>query len=110
MAISPKQAIKDYYVRLITEVPLDNTEFFALAKQAGLFPLGTGANVEARKTKADKMTYLLNDIVEPGADDYLPILLQVMKKSKVHNVVKLADEIQAALNGMSYVCMYNYFY
>ena len=103
MAISAKQAIKNYYVQLINEVPLENTQFYGLANQADLFPLGSGADVQAKATRAEKVAYLLNSIVEPGADYYLPILLQVMRNSKMQNLVKLANEIQAAINGISYV-------
>ena len=100
MAVSPNEAIQSFYVRLVKEVPLNDAVFYAMAKKAGLFPLDLDDSVKAQKTNADKVTYLLKHVVEPGADHYLPLLLQVMKKSEVHNVVKLANDIEAAMAGM----------
>ena len=103
MALSASEAIQRFYVRLVQEVPLDDAVFYAMAKSAGLFPLDHDDSVKAQKTKADKVTYLLRHVVEPGADHYLPILLKVMKDSGVYNVVNLANDIEAATTG-TYVC------
>ena len=100
MALSASEAIKRYYVRLVQEVPLDNKVFYAMAKSASLFPLNVDDEVMAQKTRADKVTYLLQHFVEPGADQYLPILLKVMKNSGVSNVMKLANEIETSMIGM----------
>ena len=67
-----------------------------MAKQAYLFPLDTGESIAAKYTRAQKVTYFLQYVVEPGAEEYLPKLLKVMRDSKVANVVRLADDIQAA--------------
>ena len=67
-----------------------------MARQADLFPLDTGDSITAEPTRAKKVTYFLQHVIEPGAEEFLPILLKVMKDSKVANVVKLADNIQAA--------------
>lgn len=99
MALSANEAITRFNVRLVQELPLDDAVFYAMAKSAGLFPLDHADSVQAQKTKADKVTYLLRNVVEPGADHYLPILLQVMKDSGVYNVVNLANEIEAAMAG-----------
>ena len=100
MALSASEAIKTFYVKLIQEVPLDNTVFFAMAKSAGLFPLNTEDCVMAQETNAKKVTYLLRHVVERGPDQYLPLLLQVMKDSGVSNVVKLANDIEISMAGM----------
>ena len=94
--IGVRDAIKQFNVKLIQQLPLENDIFFAMAKQDGLFPLDTGDSIAAKSTRAQKVTYFLQHIVEPGAEEYLPKLLKVMKHSKVANVVKLADEIHAA--------------
>ena len=67
-----------------------------MAKQDGLFPLDTGDSIAAKSTRAQKVTYFLQHVVEPGAEEYLPKLLKVMRDSKVTNVVGLADDIHAA--------------
>ena len=99
MAMSASEAIKTFNVRLIQEVPLDNTMFFAMAKSAGLFPLDTEDCIMAQDTNTKKVTYLLRHVVKRGPDHYLPVLLQVMKDSGVSNVVELANDIEAAIGG-----------
>ena len=109
MAISAKDAVKQYKVELLTELPLDEAIFFAMAEKAALFPLSTGNSIKAEKTRADKVAYFLQYVVEPAAEIYLPKLLEVMKKSKVVNIEKLARDIQATVAPGIYsvwVCMY----
>ena len=106
MAKSASEAIKTFNVRLIQEVPLDNTVFFAMAKAADLFPLNIEDCIMAQDTNAKKVTYLLRNVVERGPDHYLPVLLKVMKDSGVSNVVKLANDIEAAMAG-TYIHAYN---
>ena len=95
MPISCSQALKEYSVELLTHLPLENDIFFAMAQRAGLFQLGTDDNIRAEPTRAKKVTYLLS-VIGPGADSYLPILLKVMKDSRVPDVLQLADTIAAA--------------
>ena len=111
MAISAKDAVKQYKVQLLTELPLDEAIFFAMVEKADLFPLSNGNSIKAEKTRADKVAYFLQHVVEPAAEIYLPKLLEVMKESKVVNIEKLACDIQAAVEPGTYVpcmsvCMY----
>ena len=106
MSISAKNAIKQFTVKLLKELPLDDPLFFAIAKEAGLFPLGTGDRIRAKETRAHKVIYFLQQVVEPAADYYLPILLKVMKESKAPNVEKIADDIQAVITPGMHI---NYF-
>ena len=103
MAISAKEAVKKFKVKLLQELPLDDPIFFAMVEEANLFPVGTGDSVRVEKSRAHKVDYFLYHVVQPGPDEYLPKLLKVMRESKVDNVVKLADEIQAALQPGSYL-------
>ena len=104
MPTSAKDAVQKFKVELLQELPLDEPLFFAMADRAGLFPLDTSKSVKAKETRALKVDYFLDHIVEPGADEYLPKLLKVMRESRVANVVKLADEIQAAVqSGIYYI-------
>jgi len=97
MAMSAKEAIKDSNVKLLQKLPLDDDIFFAMAKEADLFPLGSGESIAAQPTRAKKVSYFLQYVVEPGAEEYLPKLLIVMKNSGKDDVVKLAGDIQAKL-------------
>ena len=107
MALSAEEAIKKFKVKLLQELPLDDPIFFAMAEGADLFPVGTKGSIRVEKSRAHKVDYFLYHVIEPGPDEYLPKLLKVMRDSKVDNVVKLADEIQAALQPgryLLYVC------
>ena len=92
--MSARDAIKKFNVELLRQLPLENDIFFGMAKQADLFPLDTGDSIAAEPTRAKKVTYFLRHVIEPGADEYLPELLNVMKESEHANVVRLADDIQ----------------
>ena len=93
--MSAKDAIKQFNVELLRQLPLENDIFFGMARRAGLFPLDTGDSIAAEPTRAKKVAFLLQHVVEPGAEEYLPKLLNVMKESKVANMIRLADDIQA---------------
>ena len=77
--------------------------FLQWQDRAGLFPLNTGDSIAAMPTRAEKVAYFLQHVVEPGAEEYLPKLLSVMKESKVANLVRLADDIQAVTGVGKYV-------
>ena len=96
VTVSAKEAITQFYVELVEQLPLEDGIFYAMAKQANLFPLDSGDCITAEPTRAKKVTYLLQHVVEPGAEEFLPKLLNVMKDSKIANLEKLADSIQAA--------------
>ena len=97
MAISAKDAIKKFNVKLLQELPLDEEIFFGMAKQANLFPGGNAQSITAQPTRAKKVAYFLQHVIEPGADLYLPKLLEVMKEFDDDNVNDLADEIQGVM-------------
>ena len=96
VTMSAIEAIKKFNVELIEQLPLENDIFFAMAEQAGLFPLDTGDSIAAEPTRAKKVSYFLQYVANPGAEEYLPKLLKVMRDTKVANVVRLANDIQAA--------------
>ena len=94
-------------MELVCQLPLEDDTFFAMAKHAKLFPLDVGESIAAERSRAKKVSYFLQHVVEPGAEEYLTELLKVMKDSKVVNVVRLADDIQATIDqGMytMYLC------
>ena len=94
--MSARDAITQFNAELVQQLPLENDIFFAMTKQAGLLPMDTGESIAAKSTRAQKVNYFLQHVVEPGAEEYLPKLLKVMRDSNAANVVRLADDIQAA--------------
>ena len=102
---SAKDAIKHFNVELLQELPLENDIFLAMTRRADLFPLDTYDSTAAETTRAKKVAYFLQHVVEPGAEEYLPKLLSVMKESKVANLVRLADDIEAVAGIGMYMCI-----
>ena len=93
--MSARDAIIHFNVQL-HGLPLDDPIFLAKARQAHLFPLDTDDAIQARHTRSEKSAYFLQHVIEPGAEQYLPKLLKVMKESKVDNLVRLAEDIHTA--------------
>ena len=106
MAMSAKDVIKKFNVKLLKKLPLDDKIFFAKANEENLFPEGSYNSIEAERTRAEKVSHFLQHVVEPGADVYLPKLLKVMKKSDDDSVKKLADEIQAVIEPGMHICIF----
>ena len=104
VTVSARDAITQFNAQLVQQLPLEDDIFFAMAKNAYLFPLDTGESIAAKSTRFQKVYYFLQHVVEPGAEEYLPKLLKVMRDSKVANVVRLADAIQTA-TGIGTVCV-----
>ena len=107
VTMSAGDVIKQFSVELVRQMPLENDVFCAMAKTADLFPLDTGYSIAAEPTRAKKVTYFLQHVVEPGAEVYLPKFLKLMKDSKVTNLVRLTDEIQAAADQGLYTHIYS---
>lgn len=95
-------------MELAKQLPLESEVFFAMVKQAGLFPLDAGEYVNTKPTRATKVNYFIQHVLESAADLYLPKLLKVMKDSEVVNVVGLANKIQAALEPGMYALTNKY--
>ena len=100
---SPEDAIRQFNVKFLEQLPLDDALFFGMANQANLFPLNTGNVIKTKGTRAEKVEYFLQNVVAPRVEEYLPKLLKVMKESKVDNVERLADEIQAVTGISMYI-------
>ena len=112
VTLSAKDAITHFNTRLLEQLPLESGVFFAMVKQACLFPRDTADRIAELSTRSEKVSYFLKHVIEPEADVYLPKLLGVMEESEDLNVVRLADEIQAAMeSGIfaygvdKYICM-----
>ena len=109
--MSASDVINLFHLELVYQLPLEDDTFFAMAKHAKLFPPGVGESIAAERLRSKKVSYFLQHVVEPGAEEYLPKLLKVMRDSKVVNVVRLANDIQATIDqGMytMYLCTQTY--
>ena len=95
--MSAGDVLEQFRVQLYQHLPLDDMVFFARARRASLLPLDTADVIQAIPTRTKKVDYFLQHIIEPGAEEYLPKLLQVMKESNIANVVRLADDIRATI-------------
>ena len=104
--MSARDVLTRFNLQLVQQLPLEDHMFFAMAKRASLFPLNTGDSIAAQPTRAQKVYYFLQHVVEPAPGEYLPILLKVMTDSKSANVVRLADDMQAAMGIGMYIHMY----
>ena len=89
--------VKDFTVKLLRQLPLDDSFFFAMLRGADLLPLNSGPYIKALNTNADKVEYFLHQIITPAASQNLPKLLRVMENSDAPNLVRLANEIQEKL-------------
>jgi len=107
MATSAKNAIKNFNVKLLQKLPLDDAIFFGMVKQANLFPLDSADSISKKLTRAEKVSHFLQYVVEPGAEYYLPELLEIMKDSGVADVIELANEIHAAIKPGIYIHISN---
>ena len=103
MGISAKEALRQFKMELLLELPLEDPVFFAKVDRAGLFPSDTGRSIKAEKTRSFKVDYFIDYVVEPGADEYLPKLLEVMKDSTFANVERLAHQILAVMEAGMYI-------
>lgn len=98
--VSAKAVIRKFYVKLIRVLPLYDESFCDKAKKAGVLPSNVADRILAIQSDAEKVSYFLHHVVEPAADIYLPILLELMKDSQHFDVKKLANDIERAMTGM----------
>ena len=114
MAVPEKDILQLFYVELIQRLPLESDKFFGIVKKLACCHY-TGDKIKAENTRSSKVSYFLSHVIEPGAKDYLPILLKAIEESKVLTFVKLVGEMCTALGGTycnystsysQYVCMY----
>ena len=60
VTMSAREAIKQFKVGLVQQLPLEDDIFFAMAEQACLFPLDTVNSIAAEPTRAKKVSYFYN--------------------------------------------------
>ena len=83
-------------MKLLYQLPLNDSMCVGMLYKAGSLPLNTGAYIKVLKTRAEKVSYFLQHIIEPAASDTLATLIKVMQNCTTTNLVKLVSEIQVA--------------
>ncbi|XP_065898770.1 basement membrane-specific heparan sulfate proteoglycan core protein-like isoform X3 [Dysidea avara] len=73
------EALKEYQVRLVSSLPMDDLIFVAMLEKSNFFVGNHKATMQAKQTKVDKASYFLDYIVERHVDVYFIRLLNVME-------------------------------
>ena len=94
--MSSADAVKKFGVRLLKELPLDEDIFLEMVNDAGLLSLGYKASIKAKGTRAEKVAFFKDNILEPGPDIQLPKLLDVIDDSDDSTAKNLAKDIRKA--------------
>ena len=92
--MSPKDAIQKFGVRLHKELPLDDPIFLGMVDGAGFLVLNYRASIEVKATRAEKVAFFQQKVLEPRPDIYLPKLLDVMDDSGDIAAKSLAKDIR----------------
>ena len=64
MTLSAKDAIIHFNTRLLEQLPLESGVFFAMVKQACLFPWDTADRIAELSTRPEKVSYFLQHVIE----------------------------------------------
>ena len=92
-----EKTIRSYKEELLRILPLEREVFLARLEKANLLPEGSGTTIRAKNERDARVSYLLQYVVEPAADVYLPILIDVMEKFNDIAVNRLANKMKESL-------------
>ena len=92
-----RRTLKQFRTDLIAKLPLDDAYFYALLVQADLFPLGSGDMVKKRTTRAEMVSFYLDEVIGRGSEIYLPKLIEVMKECNDLSLNDLAKKMKAMI-------------
>ena len=71
--------LKEYQVRLLSSLPMDDPIFVAMLDKSSFFVGNHKATMQSKETKVDKASYFLDYIIERHIDAYFVRLLNVME-------------------------------
>ena len=101
--MSTSEVFKQFYVELVTMLPVDDTMFLAKLFSCDLLPGNLMNKVEAERTPADKaMCFLDGKIkhdISNGDDRSFNKLLDIMEESGNDSLKHLAMKVKTALTG-----------
>ena len=108
--MSTKEVLAKFYSEMLKVLPMGNPAFLAILEGCKLLPGDTRDRIQAERTKAEKATCLIENVIKTSPNLYLPKLLQAMEKYHKENndiaLNDLADDMQRALEEKGIVAMY----
>ena len=87
-----ESVIEKFYVQLVKYLPMDDAEFRASLKTAGLLPGNLKQVIASKPTRADKAECFLDDGINNDIDSFSK-LLTVMRNSDYDQLKLLVNEI-----------------
>jgi len=103
-----KDALIYFKENLLKILPLQNEVFLAKLEKAELLPDNSGASIQAKATREEKVSYFLENVVRSAPHIYLPILIDVMDKHDNLAVKELASEMKKYMgSGNIYIGMFD---
>ena len=98
---STEQVFKQFYVKLVKSLPMQNAIFLAELFSAHILSLDLKRRIKAEKTPEDKAMCFLDDKIyhdiSKGDFRSFDALLDIMKKREFHVLNNLAEKIKTAL-------------
>ena len=99
--MSASEVFRQFYVKLVKKLPMDDSLFSAELFACGLLPGDLKQQIKAEKTPVDKATcfldYKISSDVCVGDSTSFNKLLNVMEDSENDSLKALAEEIKTAL-------------
>ena len=95
-SLSPKDALKHFGEHLLKVLPLDSAMFLAQMDKPefNLLPLSCKAKIKSLPTRSNKVSFFIENVMEPNPDLRLPALLDVMEKCDDIAVQTLSRDIR----------------
>ena len=88
-----ESVIEKFYAQLVKHLPMDDAEFRASLKSAGLLPGNLKSVIGSKPTRADKAECFLDDGINNDIESFSK-LLTVMENSDYNQLKILINEIQ----------------
>ena len=98
---SAKDLLRCHKEQLLEILPLEREKFLAQLEKGKLLPSDCGAPIRAKSTREDKVSYFLENIINPVPHLYLPTLIEIMEKYDDLAVNTLASDMKET---GTYVC------
>ena len=99
--MSTIEVFRQFYVKLVKKLPMDDPLFSAELFACGLLPGDLKQKIKAEKTQANKATCFLDDRISSdvsvGNSTSFNKLLDVMQDSEYDSLKALAEDIKTAL-------------
>jgi len=89
-----ENTLMHYKDELLQKLPLERETFLMKFAAANLLPEGSGEIIRSINKRKERVSYLLEHVVEPAAEVYLPMLIDVMQTSDDIAVKNLAKNMQ----------------